>query len=333
MSTKSSRMEVAQVLVVTSKTDVTADLVVSALQSKRAKVVRFNVEDYPPINRISIKAKDSSLEGFIYTERFGLQRLSDFRSIYYRPHEPPGIPSEVLGNESKKYIEEQSLAGLHYLIDSFTGFCVSKPSFIRSATSKTLQMKLAQKLGIRVPNTLITSDPKEFYEFYEKNNREVIAKNLINEGVVQEMAGFIYANKLSEESLKYIDLLRFCPAIFQEYIQKELELRVTVIGREVFPVEIDSQSREETKIDWRKYNLKNPPPHRLHKLPRKMERALCSMLDYFELEFGAFDLILTPGDEYVFLELNANGQWGWIQYMTGLPLKEKLADLLIAGHH
>lgn len=56
------------------------------------------------------------------------------------------------------------------------------------------------------------------------------------------------------------------------------------------------------------------------------------MLDYFGLEFGAFDLILTPENEYYFLELNANGQWGWIQYMTGLPIKEAIADLLIKAH-
>jgi hypothetical protein len=30
----------------------------------------------------------------------------------------------------------------------------------------------------------------------------------------------------------------------------------------------------------------------------------------------------------VFLEINTNGQWGWIEEHTGLPLTSAMADLL-----
>jgi glutathione synthase/RimK-type ligase-like ATP-grasp enzyme len=50
------------------------------------------------------------------------------------------------------------------------------------------------------------------------------------------------------------------------------------------------------------------------------------------LEFGALDLIVTPDNEYVFVEINPNGQWAWIQQLCPeIPMRETLTDLLIRG--
>jgi len=321
-----------KILIFTSKTDVTADLVVTTLVQKGFVPVRFNVEDFPVNNRLTIRSSKSP-RGTVHTEKFGETNLLDVKSIYYRPHEPPTPSKLIRDKESRRYIEEQSTAALNYLIDSFEGFCVSRPGNIRKATSKTLQLKLAQELGLKTPKTLITSDMSEFQEFFEDCKDEVIAKNLTNEGVVQEMEGFIYANKIDKKNTYLIDGLKYSPVMFQEYIPKKVEIRATAIGRKIFSAAIDSQSKKETLIDWRQYALKDPPLHESHQLPNDIERALKRILDYFDIEFGAFDLILTPDGEYYFLELNANGQWGWIQFMTGIPLKEEIANLLIAGHH
>jgi len=53
------------------------------------------------------------------------------------------------------------------------------------------------------------------------------------------------------------------------------------------------------------------------------------LLEKFQLNFGAIDMVLTPNDEYVFLELNPNGQWLWLEHLTGLPISEEMAKLLI----
>ena len=39
-------------------------------------------------------------------------------------------------------------------------------------------------------------------------------------------------------------------------------------------------------------------------------------------------LIVTPAGEFVFLELNPNGQWLWLELALGLPLVTSMADLL-----
>jgi hypothetical protein len=43
-------------------------------------------------------------------------------------------------------------------------------------------------------------------------------------------------------------------------------------------------------------------------------------------------MIVTPEDEYVFLELNPNGQWLWLELELGLPLVATMADLLTSNH-
>jgi D-alanine-D-alanine ligase-like ATP-grasp enzyme len=52
------------------------------------------------------------------------------------------------------------------------------------------------------------------------------------------------------------------------------------------------------------------------------------VLDLLGLRYGAFDLVYTPDGEYVFLEVNPNGQWYFMQLGIDLPLVETMAELL-----
>ena len=56
-----------------------------------------------------------------------------------------------------------------------------------------------------------------------------------------------------------------------------------------------------------------------------------ALLRALNLAFGAIDMILTPAGEYVFLEINPNGQWAWIQQCTGAEMSGCLIDLLLRG--
>ncbi|GAA5764612.1 hypothetical protein [Streptosporangium roseum] len=47
------------------------------------------------------------------------------------------------------------------------------------------------------------------------------------------------------------------------------------------------------------------------------------------LSFGAFDFGLTGDGIPVFLECNPNGQWGWLEDATGLPIAAAIAALLL----
>ncbi|SCF90374.1 MULTISPECIES: hypothetical protein [unclassified Streptomyces] len=52
------------------------------------------------------------------------------------------------------------------------------------------------------------------------------------------------------------------------------------------------------------------------------------MLNRLGLPYGAFDFVVTPEDEWVFLEVNPSGQYGFIEVATGLSITAAIADYL-----
>ena len=103
-------------------------------------------------------------------------------------------------------------------------------------------------------------------------------------------------------------------------------MRATCIGDRIFSCRIDSQDLKNSKEDWRKGNPAKTP-HSSIKLPQNIELGLRQMMKYYNLNFGAFDSAVTPEDDYIFFEVNPNGQWAWIEVLTGMPIGKSLADL------
>lgn len=47
------------------------------------------------------------------------------------------------------------------------------------------------------------------------------------------------------------------------------------------------------------------------------------------LRYGAIDMIVTPGGEYIFLEINPNGQWYFVQLQSEAEIADAIAELLM----
>jgi len=118
------------------------------------------------------------------------------------------------------------------------------------------------------------------------------------------------------------------PAIYQEAVPKAYEARAIVVGDRVLVCRIDSQASARTSLDWRHYDF-DRVEHRPMTAPADVELALLALCRYFGLVFGAIDLIVTPDGRWVFLELNPNGQWGWLEEQGGLPVSRAIAEELI----
>lgn len=66
-------------------------------------------------------------------------------------------------------------------------------------------------------------------------------------------------------------------------------------------------------------------PYRRSNLLDDIETKLLKLKKNMKLEFGAADLIRTPDDEFVFLEINPNGRWWWIQELTRTNIARDIA--------
>jgi glutathione synthase/RimK-type ligase-like ATP-grasp enzyme len=137
----------------------------------------------------------------------------------------------------------------------------------------------------------------------------------------------IFTTPVTPEYLADADALSACPAIYQRRVAKQHELRVTVVGDEIYACRIDSQAREESKVDWRAagYTSLDHQPCELDEAIADRCRALLRTLG---LEIAGLDFIVTPEGETVFLEINPAGQWSWVEQETGLPIADAIARRL-----
>jgi glutathione synthase/RimK-type ligase-like ATP-grasp enzyme len=118
------------------------------------------------------------------------------------------------------------------------------------------------------------------------------------------------------------------PTLIQEFVPKECELRITCVGEEVFACRIAARNSDVTADDYRfdTANLEHEPVERPDLVGR-----MHSYMRSFDLNFGCFDFIVTKSGETIFLEMNPNGQWKWVQDLTGQPIGQAIAMQLMRG--
>src|SRR3989344_1673212 len=203
----------------------------------------------------------------------------------------------------------------------------SSDAIDRVNSNKLYQQAVAARCGLSIPTTIISNDPAGILEFASPT-QGLLAKTM---GYIRlDDAGLcsIYSERFScEELAGSSDAIRACPIYGQTYIEKRYEHRVMVIGKHVLSCQINSQASEATKTDWRHYDFENVE-HKQVDLPSATRTKLLRFMEGVDLRYGAIDLIETPDGEFVFLEVNPSGQWGWIADLGGLPIPEAVADML-----
>jgi glutathione synthase/RimK-type ligase-like ATP-grasp enzyme len=189
---------------------------------------------------------------------------------------------------------------------------------------------VARELGLEIPRTLTTNDPSAVRTFAASCEGGIVTKMLSSFAVYEggrEMV--VFTNPVKPEDLADLSGLRLCPMTFQEMIPKALELRVTVVGERVMSASIDSQSSERAAHDWRRDGLRMIRDWQPYELPRQVEENILRLMDYFVLNYGAIDIIVTPDGRHVFLEINPVGEFFWLERSPGLPISDAIADVLL----
>jgi hypothetical protein len=318
------------ILIVTAADDEPANRVEATLRQRGADVLRFDAADFPSKVRITVAFRDA-------TPRYAVRidgrtvRCDDFSAVWYRkPGACVAAPS-ISDPEVRKVVEQDAREFLASVWDSFDCRALpGPPSVMATAQRKASQMRRAKALGFDVPPTAFTNDPSEFLDLYRECSGKLISK-ITSTLALQPRFGSEFArftDLVSTRDVARAQAISLCPIIVQGYVPKRLELRVTVVGQQVFAAEIHSQATHRTRVDWRRYDLA-ATPHRVHELPADIAARCVALVADSGLVFGTIDLILTPHGRYVFLELNSAGEYGWIEDLTGLPISAAIADFLL----
>jgi hypothetical protein len=184
------------------------------------------------------------------------------------------------------------------------------------ALLKSLQLEAAQATGFVIPETLFGNDPDTVRKFFSEHRASgvVFKLNYLANWHAQTLDEryTLFTTQLAEDQLRDDEAISSCPAIYQRKVEKRYELRVTCMDEVCFAARLDSQDRDGTRTDWRA-DFSRPLIPRFVELPRRIEQLCIALLKRMGLAFGCIDLIVTPDDEYVFLEVNEMGQFLWVE--------------------
>lgn len=322
------------ILILTNKNDEDVESVIKELKNMKAKFFRFNTESFPLTNTIELALSNGKPIGFL-NDKNG-NHLVDWvtiKSVWYRRPASVWIEDEELTESCVQFIKNESSTALWSLYTSLEVFWMNHPLVSQRLLehNKLYQLKEALSVGLAVPDTLITNNPDKLLQFCRNHNGTAAVKLLKGGWFIKEGSNiplFVFTQKITEEEIKKrFDEIRLAPILAQEYIEKKFELRITIVGNKVFSCAIHSQDSEQTKIDWRQYDFKNVK-HKPWQLPVEIESKLLLLMKKWGLAYGAIDMILTPKGEYVFLEINPNGQWLWIEQITGMQISKVIAETL-----
>jgi ATP-grasp ribosomal peptide maturase len=315
------------VLALTTDSDSVADRVIAELALRGVPVTRLDQADIPL--RISLDGRistDRPWSGRLFGADGTLVDLADVRAVWHR-HTKQFVVDEDMSGPEKAFAYGEARRGYGGILAALSGcLWVNDPMAAARAEYKPVQLAAATAAGLRIPQTIITSDPHTAYDWARQLGRPIIYKPLdgvwhADEGQVR----VIYTSPVTDLDDLLDPALGKTAHLFQEQIPKAFEARVTVVGTQVFTVRIDAGS-PAAREDWR--SDYDALAYSLIELPQVVAAGLVDLHQRLGLVYGAADLICDEAGNWVFLETNQAGEWGWLAAETGVPIAAALADLL-----
>jgi hypothetical protein len=246
-------------------------------------------------------------------------RLEDVAGAYVRLMDHrllPELEGPDVGSEDR-----QRCAQLHEVLvrwlDVSPGRILNRPNAQGSNGSKPFQAQIIRAHGLHVPETLVTNDPDAIAAFRELHGR-LIYKSVSGCRSIVRM--------LTEDDLRRIDRVRWCPVQFQEYVDG-VDVRVHVVGERVFATAIRSSG-----VDYR-YAQRAGGTTTLEavEIPDELAERCVSVSRTLGLSLSGIDLrIRDDGTAYCF-EVNPSPAYTYYEHHTGQPIARAIAEYLARG--
>lgn len=312
-----------KVLLFTNKDDVTTDLIVQELKRQKIDFYRFNTEELSKSVEIVL---DLNKDLFLLIDKLDNKEyhLLDFTDIYYRRPELPIYNDVDLTEGERSFLQIEiyyTLEGVYRLLSKKHWF--NNVFAIRNAENKIYQLLLAKEVGLTIPSSLISNHYDSVKRFLGHGKH--IIKPVHNARIMDEkQPQIVYTSEITQAIKK--EEAEFNINYLQKKIEKRCDVRATFINKKCFAVTIDSQQLEDTCIDWRKgeHILQHTPIE----LPLDIQSKCLRLMRRLNLDYGAIDFVLDKQGNYVFLEINPNGQWAWIEHLTGLPISKEIVKCI-----
>lgn len=297
-------------LVITSSGDATADFLCSKLSNSDVSYIRFDT--------------DRSLDAFRIAYVNGLPLFSldgrelcpkDVSHVWFRRPEPLKWKGSLDVAEGKFVESEWSEAIEGFLAHIPTRRWMNHPAHNAIASHKLEQLTRAEKVGLSIPDTLVTQNPMDVQQFWSRHKGRVITKPLFGGYLERNETAKdtqIYTNQIQIIHLSNLDCLRNCPTLFQQLIEKRLDIRICVIDQTCRGVGLLAPNRAgNERVDIRRNNMLDVQYVSV-RIPSSISSRLIKLTKSYGLRFAAIDMAIDAKGTWIFFELNPNGQWAWL---------------------
>lgn len=317
----------ARVLIVSATDDWSAKQVAEQLEARDMPYSWLDPADFPQRVRMSARL-DGGWRGCVDTPD-GAVRWEEVSAVFYRRPEDFQMPAGMSAPE-RRFARAQARVGLGGVLASLPARWMNHPAALADAEYKPRQLALAEKVGLPTPATLVTNDPEEVRRFAAEVGDIVVkplAEPIVHEAGTHTVA---WTRRIASSELADLAGVEVTAHLFQQWLPKAYEVRLTVVGRHMFPIAIHTHSAA-AEVDWRSdYDALT---YEVIDCPAEVTDAARSFLAAANLMYGAFDFVVTPeAQRFVFVECNGAGQWGWLAEECRLPIAEAIADELTRDH-
>jgi glutathione synthase/RimK-type ligase-like ATP-grasp enzyme len=326
---KTIDLEDSMIIVMAEDQDPHADMVIRAIESKGGDVLRVNPELLDErLNGISCQLdQEGNLGGsFKYLNRQA--DIPSINSVFCRNYHFQFAEDGENKSADDLLIAKELEASFKGLCESLSCNWMNAPWYMDACESKIVQMQAARRLGFDVPDMLLTNQAEPLLEF--KSSQEVVVKQLSGICVFEEdgvSAKSLYTHLLKNDDLKNLSELQHSPAFFNSFIDKQHDLRVTVVGERIFSVRIFSQQFAESQIDFRR--REGDWEMEVCELPEELVDKIMKLMQHFHLNFGAIDFAVDTEGRFWFLEINSEGNWLWMESALEVPICAAIASQLL----
>lgn len=315
------------VLVLTRRhMDATADLVVTELTGRGVPVVRLDPGEFPGTSRLTayIGPNAESWEG-VWRDRHRDLPLDSVTAVYYRrPTRHRLRPG--LSTEDARWSQAEARAGLGGVLASLPGTWINHPRHNAVADCAPVALATAARCGLTVPRTLITNDPDEAGRFLTSLPEGRAAYKPLGNTAPGFHEGQQYALWTTPVTVPQLtEDIRLTAHLFQAWVDKDYEVRLTAVGDRLFAAEIHAGS-EASRIDFRRdYDSLTYVP--CDHIPEDVRQGVRFLMNALGLRYVAMDFLVDQEGVWHVIDINPNGQYGFIPQVRG-PVTRAIADVL-----
>lgn len=301
------------VIIVSRNDDVHARAVQSRLETRGVDVAMVDFADFP--DRKSMRHRCAAEGSDILLGDLAIRPDREHAVWFRRPQ--PNLLAPGLAEDYADYARRATRTALIGALAAGAVYFINRPEPFGLIHNKPFQVELAKRVGLPVPETLVTNDPEAARVFVARHSGAMI------KSPVSWRFRMLETRMILPDSDFDYSLVRLCPVMLQAAVAGRREFRVTMVGDQLFSAatELDDEFRDDSRIGER-------GDFELADLPEPVATSLRAFHVASGLEYGAYDLRCDAGGLPHFLEVNPDGQYLFVEIEAGLPISDALAGRL-----